>query len=906
VTFELLNPDSNGNATAGSSVKITVTATDDVGVYSVNFNLRLASEDKSYTSYYGGGWYQADNESSKQGWTVDGNTYSYTYTLDNAAQYSGYVYLSNIWVEDAQGNVDNYQNADYSNKAPMGLGYGFHLAGTDAVPQETEDGSFTVASAGVYDTDGNAYQTGTVIVPDTTVVYRVTTAEALPVDTIQLLLSSDLTNTDQVKWVTLEKKENSNTYEAQFTFTEKMYPTAWEASYLCYNYNNIEYYAFSGSSDCPEMAELVLQVGNNVVYPTISSLSTYVYTYDDESLAKGWFGYDYSSYQIYEQTIPKFSKLTDVITLPTAPSYTIDGESIPSCWYVYTWQWNSETDSSKCVCKGKAEDYIITDSDGLTIVAKPEGYTLAEIIYPADNGEGVESICTHEWVKGTTNEDIISAITNKYKNGCTNLGDVNFYVASDTGYDFVVVNYKATNTYIYLYGTSVFEDEGKLYWGSYLVSDGFYDRSTVTADELIAKFSAETPDEVTGATFEGWNFETDEIESKLAELKNNGGVYYITAASAQYDKDVAAADYYLKGSNGDYSYLDEYVGFYEKGTSADTILADLKKQAPGNYVSWELIYQDNNSFATIYEFMTDGTKTSSASSNKTQSSGTASTSTESAAATTATYKAEAAKTEVNTETNGEISVSSTVAFDTQSTATENGTTKLSDTAVAEVVSLIRDTVKEAAAQTTNGTVATSTVTVNMADATVIPTDILNAAKGQDVDVEFVMTDENGQEYTWTINGNSITEENLKDVNLKVNMGTDNIPSAIVNSTVGDQQTVQLNLESHGLFGFTADLRIYVGKEYAGQYASLYYYTNGRLEIQNSCVIDADGYTTLRFTHASDYVIAIENQPEITAANTDVISSPNTGDDNHVGLLMMIFAAGLVLVVGAAVYRRKRA
>jgi LPXTG-motif cell wall-anchored protein len=98
----------------------------------------------------------------------------------------------------------------------------------------------------------------------------------------------------------------------------------------------------------------------------------------------------------------------------------------------------------------------------------------------------------------------------------------------------------------------------------------------------------------------------------------------------------------------------------------------------------------------------------------------------------------------------------------------------------------------------------------------------------------------------------------------------------------------------------------VGKEYAGQYANLYYYTNGRLEIQYSCAVDADGYTTLRFTHASDYVIAIGKQAEVPTANTSLSGSPKTGDTNSTGLFVMIFAVGCIAFAGAAVYRRKRA
>jgi LPXTG-motif cell wall-anchored protein len=922
VTFELINGKDATTATTESSVKITVTAIDDTDVYSVNFNVRVTPEDKSYSYYTAGGWYRADNEDSQQGWTVDGHTYTYELSLANM-DYDGYVYLSSVWVEDANKNITYYQ--DDNDKAPVGMDYGFRLLGKDKVPQETytESKTFSVESAGVYKEDGiTPYQMGDVITPGTTVVYRVTTKDTLPVDTIELYLCADLDNVDASEWLYLTRQEDTNIYEAKFTFTADMYPTAWKANHLYYydQTDQISYYAYSWSNNFPKVAELILKNGDTVVYPTISYLSTTVFSYDDQSLSEGSFGYDYYASKTYKQTVPKFSKLTKVVTLPEAPTYKIDGKSVPSDWYVYEWQYDSETNTSAYVCKGKADDYIITDNDSLTIVAKADGYEVAQIVYPVEYNDFdyMGNAYAYEWVEENADEELVKKITESYKDKCTKgLGDITFYVSGINYDNCIQINYKAEKAYINLYGRCVFESAEGLDWANFLMSSDYYDPATVTVDDLIKKFDDKVSEKVQGAEFKGWAIDEEAIKYELEDVQNNGGIYDFTGAYAQYDKDVVAASYYQKDSNGNWSYLGSNAAFYENGTSKDVILADLQKKTIGGYTNWTLNDTYNDSFATYYTFVTDGTKAAGSSSGSTQTSGSTSTNTGSTQTSTGTtadtssttkteYKAEAAKTDVTTGTDGKIAVNSTVSFDTQSTTTENGKTQLSDTAVTAVTDLIKDTVKEAATQTTNGTVATPTVKVSMADATVIPTDILNAAKGQDVNVEFVMTDDNGQEYSWTINGNSIKDSNLKEVNLKVNKGTSNVPSAIVNSTVGDQPTVQLNLEDHGLFGFTADLRTYVGKEYAGQYANLYYYTNGRLEIQYSCAVDADGYTTLRFTHASDYVIAIGKQAEVPTANTSLSGSPKTGDTNSTGLFVMIFAVGCIAFAGAAVYRRKRA
>ena len=151
-----------------------------------------------------------------------------------------------------------------------------------------------------------------------------------------------------------------------------------------------------------------------------------------------------------------------------------------------------------------------------------------------------------------------------------------------------------------------------------------------------------------------------------------------------------------------------------------------------------------------------------------------------------------------------------------------------------------------------------------------------------------------------INGSSITSTNLKNVNLKVNKNTTNVPASVVGTSAANgMPNIQIHLEDHDghLFGFTAGLKYYVGKEYAGQYANLLYYNDidGRLKIENSCAVDADGYTVLTFTHASDYVIAMGK--DLVAAS----KSPATGDQANVTLYLLLLMAGVLAI---ATSRRK--
>ena len=60
VTAEIMNPNENGEATTASSVKVSITAVDDVAMGSVNFNFSVRSEDGSRSECVGGGWYHCD------------------------------------------------------------------------------------------------------------------------------------------------------------------------------------------------------------------------------------------------------------------------------------------------------------------------------------------------------------------------------------------------------------------------------------------------------------------------------------------------------------------------------------------------------------------------------------------------------------------------------------------------------------------------------------------------------------------------------------------------------------------------------------------------------------------------------------------------------------------------------
>lgn len=147
------------------------------------------------------------------------------------------------------------------------------------------------------------------------------------------------------------------------------------------------------------------------------------------------------------------------------------------------------------------------------------------------------------------------------------------------------------------------------------------------------------------------------------------------------------------------------------------------------------------------------------------------------------------------------------------------------------------------------------IEVDMGSATIVPVDILAAAKGKDVDVVLNMGG-----YSWTINGKDILASNLKDINLEVKMDTQAVPSKTVQALAGDNPTKQLSLTHNGDFGFKAILTLNIGSQYNGKYGNLYYYdSDGMLKFMNAGKIGVDGNVSLEFSHASDYVIIINDE-----------------------------------------------
>ncbi len=213
----------------------------------------------------------------------------------------------------------------------------------------------------------------------------------------------------------------------------------------------------------------------------------------------------------------------------------------------------------------------------------------------------------------------------------------------------------------------------------------------------------------------------------------------------------------------------------------------------------------------------------------------------------------------------------------------------------------------------------SVINVDMNGSVVVPGDIFDSIKGKDITITFDM----GSGILWSVDGKNITTDKAGDIDFSVKTGVKAVPVDIVNNVTGESYSIQLSLAYEGDFGFTAVLSIGLGKENAGYTASLYYYneSTGELEFICSDEVAQDGTVSLAFTHASDYVIAIDGKQEGgdgaaesaqpdgkdgTAGNGTAMEKPSQ-EGQQWRLWWLIVAGVLVLAMGAGVFfiRKKK-
>lgn len=161
------------------------------------------------------------------------------------------------------------------------------------------------------------------------------------------------------------------------------------------------------------------------------------------------------------------------------------------------------------------------------------------------------------------------------------------------------------------------------------------------------------------------------------------------------------------------------------------------------------------------------------------------------------------------------------------------------------------------------------IKIDMNGVTIVPGSVFANLKGKDVTLLFDMGNA-----TWSVNGKSVTADNIGDIDFAVKFGPNAIPESLVKEIAGNNYSLQFSLAHKGQFGFTAELSVNLETKRAGYTAKLYYYNPNtrKLELSGKTAVEKDGAAKFIFTHASDYVIVASKEAYSTEAK-----APKTGD-----------------------------
>ena len=195
----------------------------------------------------------------------------------------------------------------------------------------------------------------------------------------------------------------------------------------------------------------------------------------------------------------------------------------------------------------------------------------------------------------------------------------------------------------------------------------------------------------------------------------------------------------------------------------------------------------------------------------------------------------------------------------------------------------------------------SKIRVNLLKTTKIPASVFESIKGKDMNVTFKVSDQ----ASWIINGKDITGNVTAPIDLGLVVGTSDIPKQKVTVLADGNETIQLSLNYDGVFGFEGILRLSVGKDYSGKIANLYYYneTTGKFEYYQAAQVKEDGTVDFKFSHASDYVIVL-NETDMSQTTGSVIASPKTSDNTPVAAAVILLLFGCALM-GTAYRKNKK-
>ncbi len=185
--------------------------------------------------------------------------------------------------------------------------------------------------------------------------------------------------------------------------------------------------------------------------------------------------------------------------------------------------------------------------------------------------------------------------------------------------------------------------------------------------------------------------------------------------------------------------------------------------------------------------------------------------------------------------------------------------------------------------------------------------------------------EMGDGASWSIDGNTMGDGELDDIDFKITMGSSGIPGEKKDALTEGENYVEFSLAHDGAFGFTAVLHLTLEEAQPGQYANLFYYNeqSGEFEFMCASLISSSQEAAFEFMHASDYIIIISDDTKETlleakAAEMEeadrIIQEQENNSANEkpaeepvkaAGIIAVILLGSTALVIGAFLIFRRR-
>ena len=173
-------------------------------------------------------------------------------------------------------------------------------------------------------------------------------------------------------------------------------------------------------------------------------------------------------------------------------------------------------------------------------------------------------------------------------------------------------------------------------------------------------------------------------------------------------------------------------------------------------------------------------------------------------------------------------------------------------------------------------VSSDSYTVDLGDSQIISADTFASILAENATKDVIIKSNNNVTFTFA-KGTMASVDGKTEYDFStsiVNAYADTMPSYITK----DNFVSQINYNYSGKLPATANIRFYVGTEYAGQtlYYSLMNADNTFAEVQ-AVVVDADGYMTVKQDHCSSYVVT-KTEPKLPSNNDTKTDDGNTSNN----------------------------